>query len=251
MPPVEESQGWWLLDRAGGAVVGPPTQRKWVWCATTASRSGTGRAPGQGHPWSWHGGSCGGRFPPRPRIRRSGEPFAHSLPQAPLMATSVGLAWVARDSDQKHLVVAIPGNYAKAKKPKSPLCFRCKLSGHINDECKADLNYVVCNKMNSHVVAKCPLLRLPKPDASFLGFGDNGLGFFRILEFDYRLETHDPALAALIKVIRGKLSTVVVQSKLARRSGCGRPSNTVTIHFWWVSLQWKNLIGWHICGVQS
>lgn len=67
----------------------------------------------------------GGRFPPRSRIHRSGEPFAHSLPQAPLTATSAGLAWVARDSDQKHLVVAILGNYAKAKKPKSPLCFRC------------------------------------------------------------------------------------------------------------------------------
>lgn len=25
MPPVEESQGWWLLDRAEGAVVGPPS----------------------------------------------------------------------------------------------------------------------------------------------------------------------------------------------------------------------------------
>lgn len=160
--------------------MGPPAQRKWVWCAATASGSGTGRAPGQGHPWSWHGGSWRSirRFPPRPRIHRSGEPFAHSLPQAPLTATSARLAWVARDSDQKLRGVAIPGNSTKAKKPKSLLCFHCRLSGHINDECKADLNYVVCNKMNSHVVAKCPLLRLPKLDASFLGFGNNELGFF-------------------------------------------------------------------------
>jgi hypothetical protein len=78
---------------------------------------------------------------------------------------------VARDSDQKLPGVAIPGTSAKAKKPKSSLYFWCKLSGHINDECKANLKCVVCNKMNSHIVAKCPLLRLSKPDASFLDFG--------------------------------------------------------------------------------
>jgi hypothetical protein len=134
----------------------------------------------------------------------------------PLTDTSTSLASVARDSDQKLWGVTIPGNSAKAKKPKSPLCFHCRLSGHINDECKADLNCVVCNKMNSHVVAKCPLLRLPKTDASFLGFGNNELGFFRIPEFDYRLETPDPAPTALIKVIGGKLSAAAVQSELDR-----------------------------------
>jgi hypothetical protein len=73
----------------------------------------------------------------------------------------------------------------KAKKTAAPLCFHCKLSGHLNDECKADLGCVMCNKKNSHVVAKCPLLKLPKPDASFFGFGNNELGFFRIPEFYY------------------------------------------------------------------
>jgi hypothetical protein len=60
-----------------------------------------------------------------------------------------------------------------------------------------------------------PLLKLPKPDASFFGFGNNELGFFRIPDFDYRLETPDPAPTALIKVSGGKLSTEAVQAELA------------------------------------
>jgi hypothetical protein len=56
-----------------------------------------------------------------------------------------------RDAERRQSAAAPPGNSVKAKKLKAPLCFRCKLSGHLNDECKADLDCVVCNKKNSHV----------------------------------------------------------------------------------------------------
>ena len=61
-----------------------------------------------------------------------------------------------------------------------------------------------------------PLLKLPKPNASFFGFGNNELGFFHIPEFDYRLETPDPAPDCSDQSDWGKLSPEAVQAELAR-----------------------------------
>jgi hypothetical protein len=104
---------------------------------------------------------------------------------------------------------------AGAKK-KRPHCFRCKTSGHTNEECKADLNCIVCNKKNSHLSSKCPILKMQKPTATFLGSGKQDFGFIRISDIDYKLETPDPAPAALIKVTGGTLSSDVIQAELAR-----------------------------------
>lgn len=55
-------------------------------------------------------------------------------------------------------------------KKKRPHCFRCKTSGHTNEECKADLDCIICNKKNSHMFSKCPITEMPKPTASFFWF---------------------------------------------------------------------------------
>jgi hypothetical protein len=128
----------------------------------------------------------------------------------------VGTVEVERTTAKPLSTSLDPCTISKAKKPNNPFCFRCKLSGHMNEDCKAILDCVVCNKKNSHVVAKCPLLKFPRPDASFFGFGNYDLGFFRIPKFDYKLETPDPAPTALIKVTGGKLTHAAVQTKLAR-----------------------------------
>ena len=56
-------------------------------------------------------------------------------------------------------------------KKKRAFCFRCKCSGHVNEACKADLDCIICNKKNSHLSSKCPILKIPKPSASFFGSG--------------------------------------------------------------------------------
>jgi hypothetical protein len=158
----------------------------------------------------------GGRFPPQPRYQRRVEGFTASHVMAPGDELPVGTVEVERTTAKPLSTSLDPCTISKAKKPNNPFCFRCKLSGHMNEDCKAILDCVVCNKKNSHVVAKCPLLKFPRSDASFFGFGNNDLGFFRIPEFDYKLETLDPAPTALIKVTGGKLTPAAVQTELAR-----------------------------------
>ena len=73
-------------------------------------------------------------------------------------------------------------------KKKRAFCFRCKCSGHVNEECKADLDCIICNKTNSHISSKCPILKLPKPNADFFGSAKIELAFMQISEADYKLD---------------------------------------------------------------
>ncbi|KAL5672086.1 hypothetical protein ACJX0J_016392, partial [Zea mays] len=193
----------------------------------SGNRNPTMAAPMQGGHGACHGrvnqgmpgcglAGRGGRFPPQPRYQRRVEGFTASHVMAPGDELPVGTVEVERTTAKPLSTSLDPCTISKAKKPNNPFCFRCKLSGHMNEDCKAILDCVVCNKKNSHVVAKCPLLKFPRPDASFFGFGNYDLGFFRIPKFDYKLETPDPAPTALIKVTGGKLTHAAVQTKLAR-----------------------------------
>lgn len=105
---------------------------------------------------------------------------------------------------------------AKAKKPRPPFCYRCKCNGHLPAVCKADLNCIICNKKDSHLSIKCPILKMPKPNASLLGFGKNELGFLQVPDFDYKLETTVPAPTALVTITGGHLGADGVQTELAR-----------------------------------
>ena len=71
-------------------------------------------------------------------------------------------------------------------KKKRAFCFRCKCSGHVNEACKADLDCIICNKKNSHLSSKCPILKILKPSASFFGSGKKELAFVQITEADYK-----------------------------------------------------------------
>jgi len=102
-----------------------------------------------------------------------------------------------------------------ALKKKRPFCFRCKSNGHINENCKADLDCIICNKKNSHLAAKCPILKMPKPNASFFGSRKKEFAFIRITDVDYNLEAPDPAPTGLVTVTGGRLTAEVVQSELA------------------------------------
>ena len=103
-----------------------------------------------------------------------------------------------------------------ALKKRKPFCFRCKCSGHVNENCKANLDCVICNKKNSHLSAKCPILKMPKPNASFFGSGKKEFAFIRITDVDYKLETPDPSPTGLVTVSGGRITAEVVQSELAR-----------------------------------
>lgn len=106
----------------------------------------------------------------------------------------------------------------KAKKPRTPFCFRCKCLGHLQENCSAILDCCICNKKNNHVPAKCPILKMPRPTASMLGCAKNELTFFRIPEFDLMVEAPAPAPTALISVSGGKLDALAIQLELAKLS---------------------------------
>ena len=102
-------------------------------------------------------------------------------------------------------------------KKKRAFCFRCKCSGHVNEACKADLDCIICNKKNSHLSSKCPILKIPKPSASFFGSGKKELAFVLITEADYKLEAPEPAApTGLITVTGAQITADIVQSELAR-----------------------------------
>jgi hypothetical protein len=84
------------------------------------------------------------------------------------------------------------------------------------ENCLANLDCYVCNKKNSHLASKCPLLKMPKPTATMFGCAKNELCFYRIPQFDYKLETLAPVPTTLVKVTRGKLETTIIQNELAR-----------------------------------
>jgi hypothetical protein len=54
-----------------------------------------------------------------------------------------------------------------------------------------------------HMSSKCPITKMPKPTASSFGSGRQEFGFIRISDTDYKLETPDTALTALLKVTGG------------------------------------------------
>src|SRR5438128_12569920 len=84
--------------------------------------------------------------------------------------------------------------------------------------CVADLDCYICNKNNSHLAYKCPILKMPKPAVTMGGCAKNELCFFHVPEFDYKLETLDPAPTAVIKVTGGTLDALTIQTELARLS---------------------------------
>lgn len=59
-------------------------------------------------------------------------------------------------------------------------------------------------------------MMMPKPFINFSGSGKKELGFVRIPEIDYKLETPDLSPTALVKVTGGKLAADVIQLELAR-----------------------------------
>ena len=74
----------------------------------------------------------------------------------------------------------------------------------------------MCNKKNSHLSSKCPILKMPKPSASFCGSGKKELAFVQIAEEDHKSEATDSAPTGLVTVTGAQITADVVQSELAR-----------------------------------
>lgn len=104
----------------------------------------------------------------------------------------------------------------KAKKPHPPFCWKCKCTILTAEICRADLDCVICNKKNVYLSTKCPLLKMSKPTASLFGSAKTEMGFLSMPEFDFKLETPEPAPTALVKVTSGVLDVHSVQAELAK-----------------------------------
>ncbi|EEE51659.1 hypothetical protein OsJ_32978 [Oryza sativa Japonica Group] len=117
------------------------------------------------------------------------------------------------DGGQPHPTVQA----TKAKKPRPPHCHQCKTSGHIAQVCKADIDCYVCNKKESHLAVKCPLLKLPKPTCSLFGFGKTEFGFIQISDFGMNVQEASLVPTALVSIRGGSLTPEIVQTELAHR----------------------------------
>lgn len=117
------------------------------------------------------------------------------------------------DGGQPHPTVQA----TKAKKPRPPHCHQCKTSGHIAQVCKADIDCYVCNKKESHLAVKCPLLKLPKPTCSLFGFGKTEVGFIQISDFGMNVQEASSVPTALVSIRGGSLTPEIVQTELAHR----------------------------------
>jgi hypothetical protein len=103
----------------------------------------------------------------------------------------------------------------KAKKPRTPHCFRCQCNGHTVKECTANLDCVICNK-DSHLSRKCPIAKMHKPNATLFTLGKSEFSFMQLPEFDHKLEEPVPAPTALVTITGGQLTAKVLESELAK-----------------------------------
>jgi len=57
---------------------------------------------------------------------------------------------------------------------------------------------------------------MPKPNISMFGFGKTELGFLKVPDFDFKLETPEPAPTTLVAITGGRLEASLVQNDLKR-----------------------------------
>ena len=93
------------------------------------------------------------------------------------------------------------------------------------EACDAVLYYVICDKHDDYLSAKCPILKLSKPNAMMLGFDVDKLGFFQVLQDDLNGVYIESPLTPLVKVppttlvkVKGNhLTAEIIQNELWRR----------------------------------
>jgi hypothetical protein len=78
-----------------------------------------------------------------------------------------------------------------------------------------NLDCVICNK-DSHLSRKCPIAKMPKPNATLFGLGKSEFSFLQMPEFDYKLEEPVPAPTTLVTIVGGQISAKVLEAELAR-----------------------------------
>jgi hypothetical protein len=104
----------------------------------------------------------------------------------------------------------------KTKKPHIPHCYRCKCNGHIGEECNANLDCIICNKKDSHLSKKCPIVKMPKPNATLFGLGKSEFSFLQMPEFDYKLEELIPTPTPLVTISGGQITAKVLEDELTK-----------------------------------
>jgi hypothetical protein len=79
-----------------------------------------------------------------------------------------------------------------------------------------NLDCVICNKKDSHLSRKCPIVKMPKPNSTLFGLGKSEFSFLQMPEFDYKLEEPVPAPTALVTISGGQITAKVLEDELAK-----------------------------------
>jgi hypothetical protein len=84
------------------------------------------------------------------------------------------------------------------------------------EECTANLDCVVCNKKDSHLSRKCPIAKMPKPNATLFSLGKSEFSFLQMPDFDYKLEAPIPVPTAHVTITGGRLTAKMLEAELAK-----------------------------------
>jgi hypothetical protein len=79
-----------------------------------------------------------------------------------------------------------------------------------------NLDCVICNKKDPHLSRKCPIVKMPKPNATLFGLGKSEFSFLQMSEFDYKLEKPIPVLTTLVTISGGQITAKVLEDELAK-----------------------------------
>lgn len=106
------------------------------------------------------------------------------------------------------------GEEEDRQQPRGRGCGRCAAKNHATAECVTHLYCDICDAHDEHMNHRCPVLKMPKPVAHAVGFAVEGLGFYHIPHPP--LSKKRDAKTALIKVVRGSLSSEQLVSQLQK-----------------------------------
>jgi hypothetical protein len=132
-----------------------------------------------------------------------------TMGRAPMFRPVVQQSQVVADQS---LVIAAADVTTKVTKKKEILCFRCELTGHFAEYCKAVL-CVYCEKATQKAV-DCPLLALPKPVAITYGLCCNELLFYEIPTSDELKFKHNSGKVGRITVDGGNMTEQEIITEL-------------------------------------
>lgn len=144
---------------------------------------------------------------------------------------------------------------ARVKLKKAKLwCSKCRTDDHMSKDWTVKHYCYICDKL-THNLARCPVLKVPKPSALLCGHGNDAMAFFQMPDSSVQGEPCPSNVAYDGRYgHRGTLQASVVEAEVPRivpvQSQWKWKARMELVHFWYLFHPWKICSGWLIlrCG---